>query len=197
MTNTKKQITSEDLLSLDQYTLDRKEIRKNVVEVKKDRRISLGPHATFYFENYFTMKAQIQEMLYIEKGGDEQLKDELAAYNPMIPQGNELVATFMFEIDNPIIRKKVLGELGGVEHKIYIQIGNSKIYAIPEGDVDRTDEDGKTSSVHFLHFKLKDEDAQNLKNSEINLELGTDHPKYAHKALVENQVKKSLAEDLD
>ena len=80
----------------------RKEIRKNVVEVKKDRRISLGPHATFYFENYFTMKAQIQEMLYIEKGGDEQLKDELAAYNPMIPHGKELTATLMFEIDNPI-----------------------------------------------------------------------------------------------
>ena len=123
--------------------------------MKKNRRVELGPHSTFYFENFFTMKAQIQEMLYIEKGGDEQLRDELEAYNPLIPNGSELVATFMFEIDNPLTRKKVLSSLGNVENKTYIKVNGNKIFAVPENDVDRTDNSGKTSSVHFLHFKFE------------------------------------------
>ena len=144
-----KKIDSSDLLDLNTYTKERKAIRSELVEMKKNRRVELGPHSTFYFENFFTMKAQIQEMLYIEKGGDEQLKDELDAYNPLIPQGTELVATFMFEIDNPITRKKVLSSLGNVENTIFISVNGNKIFATPESDVDRTDDSGKTSSVHF------------------------------------------------
>ena len=121
-----KKIDSSDLLDLNTYTKERKAIRSELVEMKKNRRVELGPHSTFYFENFFTMKAQIQEMLYIEKGGDEQLKDELDAYNPLIPQGNELVATFMFEIDNPITRKKVLSSLGNVENTIFISVNGIK-----------------------------------------------------------------------
>ena len=92
-------------------------------EIKKNRRLEVGPFATFYFESYDTMLHQVHEMLFIEKGGAEQLPDELAAYNPLIPQGSELVATVMFEIDDPVRRARVLGMLGGVEHKAFIRVG--------------------------------------------------------------------------
>ena len=111
MPKEKKEIQKSDIMPLDIYTKQRKELRKNIVEFKKNRRISLGPYATFYFESYETMLAQVQEMLYIEKGGDDQLKDELTAYNPLIPKGNELVATLMFEIDDPILRSDFLGKV--------------------------------------------------------------------------------------
>ena len=192
-----KKIDSSDLLDLNTYTKERKAIRSELVEMKKNRRIELGPHSTFYFENFFTMKAQIQEMLYIEKGGDEQLKDELDAYNPLIPQGTELVATFMFEIDNPITRKKVLSSLGNVENKIFISVNGNKIFATPESDVDRTDESGKTSSVHFLHFKFEDKHIKDFKNMENRVEIGTDHKNYPHLSILTNEVKAALIKDFD
>ena len=108
MPREKKEIQKEDIMPLDVYIKNRKELRKNIVNFKKDRRISLGPYATFYFECYETMLAQVQEMLYIEKGGDEQLKDELTAYNPLIPNGKELTATLMFQIDNQVSRSALL-----------------------------------------------------------------------------------------
>ena len=113
MSKEKKQIEKTDLLSAEVYVKNRKKIRKDLLEFKKDRRIALGPYATFYFESFETMLAQVQEMLHIEKGGDEQLKDELLAYNPLIPNGKELTATLMFEIDNPISRAAFLGKAGG------------------------------------------------------------------------------------
>ena len=130
MSKENKVVEKKDLVSFDIYSKNRKTIRKELVEFKKNRRVSIGPYATFYFESYETMLGQIQEMLYIEKGGDEQLKDELAAYNPLIPKGKELVATLMFEIDNPISRADFLGKVGGIEEKVYIKIGDEKIYAI-------------------------------------------------------------------
>ena len=192
-----KKIESSDLLAISTYAKERKSIRKEVVKMKKNRRVELGPHATFYFENFFTMKAQIQEMLYIEKGGKEQLKDELEAYNPLIPQGFELVATFMFEIDNPITRKKLLTSLGNVENKIFININGNKTYAVPENDVDRTDESGKTSSVHFLHFKLDDTEIRDFKNINTRVELGTDHENYSHIVVLSNEVKNDLMKDFN
>ncbi len=192
-----KKIESSDLLAISTYAKERRSIRKEVVEMKKNRRVELGPHATFYFENFFTMKAQIQEMLYIEKGGNEQLKDELEAYNPLIPQGFELVATFMFEIDNPITRKKLLTSLGNVENKIFININGNKTYAVPENDVDRTDESGKTSSVHFLHFKLDDTQIRDFKNINTRVELGTDHENYSHIVVLSNEVKNDLMKDFN
>ena len=152
--------------------------------MKKNRRVELGPHSTFYFENFFTMKAQIQEMLYIEKGGDEQLKDELEAYNPLVPQGSELVATYMFEIDNPNTRKKVLSSLGNIEKKLFMSINGTKLYATPEEDVDRTDNSGKTSSVHFIHFKFSDKQVVEFKNPNSRIEIGTDHDNYLHTCLL-------------
>ena len=164
MSKEQKIITKEDLLPLDAYTKVRRQMRKELVEFKKNRRIPLGPYATFYFECYETMIAQVQEMLYIEKGGDEQVADELAAYNPLIPNGKELVATLMFEIDNPIIRAEFLGKLGGVENNIFIKVGDEKIYAVPEMDVDRTSDDGKASSVQFIHFQFSDDQVNKCVN---------------------------------
>ena len=195
MTIENRKIESSDLLEYNTYAKERRSIRKEVVQMKKNRRVELGPHSTFYFENFFTMKAQIQEMLYIEKGGDEQLKDELEAYNPLVPQGSELVATYMFEIDNPNTRKKVLSSLGNVENKLFISINGTKLYAAPEEDVDRTDNSGKTSSVHFIHFKFSDKQVEEFKNSSSKIEIGTDHDNYLHSTVLSKEVKEALAKD--
>ena len=195
MSKEKKQIEKEDLLPSDVYAKSRKQIRKDLVEFKKDRRIALGPYATFYFESFETMVAQVQEMLYIEKGGDEQLKDELIAYNPLVPNGKELTATLMFEIDNPISRAAFLGKVGGIEEKVFIKIDNEVVKAIPEADVDRTTADGKASSVQFIHFKLTDEQIQKFKLSSTEIELGVDHDEYSHTTkLSVNNISSLLAD---
>ena len=197
MTIENRKIESSDLLEYSAYAKERRSIRKEVVQMKKNRRVELGPHSTFYFENFFTMKAQIQEMIYIEKGGEEQLKDELEAYNPLVPQGSELVATYMFEIDNPNTRKKVLSSLGNVENKLFISINGTKLYATPEEDVDRTDNSGKTSSVHFLHFRFEDHHVRDFKDMRCTVEIGTEHENYPHISVLTNEVKAALIKDFD
>jgi len=195
MSKEKRQIEKQDLLPSDVYAKSRKQIRKDLVEFKKDRRIALGPYATFYFESFETMVAQIQEMLHIEKGGDEQLKDELIAYNPLVPNGKELTATLMFEIDNPISRAAFLGKVGGIEEKIFLKINDEIIKAVPEEDVDRTSAEGKASSVQFIHFKLNDDQISKFKSDSATIELGIDHKEYTHTTrLAENSVK-SLCTD--
>jgi len=176
----KKEIQKEDIMPLDVYIKNRKELRKNIVSFKKDRRIALGPYATFYFESYETMLAQVQEMLYIEKGGEEQLKDELTAYNPLIPNGKELTATLMFEIDNPVSRSAFLSKVGGIEEKVFIKIDGESIKASPEKDVDRTSAEGKASSVQFIHFKFNDEQIQKFKLEDAEVEIGINHKEYTH-----------------
>jgi len=195
MPREKKEIQKEDIMPLDVYIKNRKELRKNIVNFKKDRRIALGPYATFYFESYETMLAQVQEMLYIEKGGDEQLKDELIAYNPLIPNGKELIATLMFEIDNPVSRAAFLGKVGGIEEKIFIKIGDEMIKAIPEKDVDRTSAEGKASSVQFIHFNLTDEQIQKFKSDNVDVEIGINHNEYSHSTKLSSNNKKSLSAD--
>jgi len=195
MPREKKEILKEDIMPLDVYTKNRKELRKNIVNFKKDRRISLGPYATFYFESYETMLAQVQEMLYIEKGGDEQLKDELTAYNPLIPNGKELTATLMFEIDNPVSRAAFLSKVGGIEEKVFIKIEGEKIKAIPEEDVDRTSAEGKASSVQFIHFKLNDEQIQKFRSDGIDVEIGIDHKEYSHTTKLSTANISSLSAD--
>ena len=195
MSKEKRQIEKEDLLPPDVYVKGRKQIRKDLVEFKKDRRIALGPYATFYFESFETMVAQVQEMLHIEKGGDEQLKDELIAYNPLVPNGKELTATLMFEIDNPISRASFLGKVGGIEEKIFIKINDEIIKAVPEEDVDRTSAEGKASSVQFIHFKLNDYQVSKFKSDSATIELGIDHKEYTHTTkLAENSVKSLCAD---
>ena len=195
MPREKREILKEDIMPLDVYTKNRKELRKNIVNFKKNRRISLGPYATFYFESYETMLAQVQEMLYIEKGGDEQLKDELIAYNPLIPNGKELTATLMFEIDNPVSRAAFLSKVGGIEEKIFMKIGDEMIKAIPEEDVDRTSAEGKASSVQFIHFNLTDEQIQKFKSDNADVEIGINHNEYSHSTKLSSNNKKSLSAD--
>ena len=195
MPREKKEILKEDIMPLDVYTKNRKELRKNIVNYKKDRRVSLGPYATFYFESYETMLAQVQEMLYIEKGGDEQLKDELIAYNPLIPNGKELTATLMFEIDNPVSRSAFLSKVGGIEEKVFIKINGESIKAIPEEDVDRTSAEGKASSVQFIHFKFTEEQIQKFKLEGAEVEIGIDHKEYSHTTKLSASNLSSLSAD--
>ena len=191
----KRYIEKKDLLAADIYAKNRKQIRKDLVEFKKDRRIALGPYATFYFESYETMLAQVQEMLHIEKGGDEQLKDELIAYNPLVPNGKELVATLMFEIDNPLSRGAFLGKVGGIEEKIFMSIDGEKVKAVPENDVDRTSAEGKASSVQFIHFKFNDDQINKIKLGNANIELGIDHKQYSHTTKLTQDNINSLSVD--
>ena len=195
MPKNKKEIQKSDIMPLDIYVKQRKELRKNIVEFKKDRRISVGPYATFYFESYETMLAQVQEMLYIEKGGEEQLNDELTAYNPLIPNGKELVATLMFEIDNPISRAAFLSKVGGIENNIFMNIDGKVVKAIPEEDVDRTSAEGKASSVQFVHFKFDDQQIEKFKSGSSKIEVGIDHIEYSHSARLNDISIKSLSDD--
>jgi hypothetical protein len=195
MSKEKKQIEKEDLLPANIYAESRKQIRKELVEFKKNRRIALGPYATFYFESFETMVAQVQEMLHIEKGGDEQLKDELVAYNPLVPNGQELIATLMFEIDNPISRGAFLGKVGGIEEKIFMKINNEEVKAVPETDVDRTSAEGKASSVQFIHFKFNEDQINKFKSSDVSIELGINHKEYAHTTKLTEDNIESLSAD--
>ena len=195
MPKEKREIQKSDIMPLDAYIKERKELRKNIVNFKKNRRVALGPYATFYFESYETMLAQVQEMLYIEKGGDEQLHDELIAYNPLIPNGKELTATLMFEIDNPISRAAFLGKVGGIEEMVFMKINGETVKAVPEEDVDRTSAEGKASSVQFIHFNFTDEQIQKFKSSDVNIELGMDHKEYSHTTKLSKENIASLSED--
>ncbi len=193
----KTQILESDILEIDEYIKNRNEIKKNISFIKKDRRIYVGPHATFIFENYETMHFQIQEMIFIERGGKEQLLDELKAYNPLVPKGDELVATLMFEIADELRRKEFLHAVGGIENKIYIQIADGKkIFAVPEGDTERTNEKGKTSSVHFLHFNFNDEEIISFNDPKNKVLLGFEHEKYEHMTILTMEQRKSLNKDL-
>ena len=195
MSKEKRQIEKQDLMPAESYAESRKKIRKELIEFKKNRRIALGPYATFYFESFETMVAQIQEMLYIEKGGDEQLKDELIAYNPLVPNGKELTATLMFEIDNPLSRGAFLGKVGGIEKKIFIKIENEVVKALPENDVDRTSAEGKASSVQFIHFKFNDDQINKIKSGNVSIELGIDHKEYTHTTKLTEDNLKALSAD--
>jgi Protein of unknown function (DUF3501) len=190
----KRVIQPSDLLSPEEYSRRRRELRKTLIERKKKRRVEVGPIATFYFECFETMLAQIQEMLHIERGGEAQLADELAAYNPLVPKGGELVATLMFEIEDPDRRARELSKLGGIEHHIFMRIGPEEIQAEAEGE--RTNEQGKTSSVHFLHFRLNENQVKSFQDKDTEVILGFHHGGYAHMAQIPSHVRDELSKDL-
>ena len=190
-----RQIQKQDLLPQDSYAKNRKQLRKELLEFKKNRRIALGPYATFYFESFETMLAQVQEMLHIEKGGDEQLKDELSAYNPLIPNGKELTATLMFEINNPTLRTDFLGKVGRIEEQVYMKVEDETIKAIPEIDVDRTSSEGKASSVQFIHFNFSDKQIKKFRDLNIQVILGIDHNLYNHMTIISKDTKSALIKD--
>jgi len=191
----KKEITPADILPYETYAKERKERRAAITAMKKNRRVEVGPYATFYFENYDTMFQQIQEMLHIEKGGAEQLEDELRAYNPLIPQGNELVATIMFEINDPVRRDKFLRAITWVEKHLHIDVGGEKVPGEAETDVERTKADGKTSSVHFVHFRFTPEQIAKFRSPATQVMVVIAHENYHHMAVMQPQVKEALAKD--
>ena len=195
MTKIKRIVEESDLISPEIYAKNRKQFRNELVQFKKNRRIPIGPHATFYFESFETMLGQIQEMLHIEKGGKEQLKDELNAYNPLIPKGQELVATLMFEIDDPNLRSDFLGKVGGIEKTVYIKVGDEKINAVSETDVDRTSADGKASSVQFIHFNFSKEQIKKFKDINNEIIISIDHKLYNHNAKISKETREALSED--
>ena len=193
----KKQITHADILPPAEYAAKRKELRQQVVALKRNRRIEVGPAATFYFESFETMLQQIQEMLYIEKGGEEQIEGELAAYNPLIPNGKELTATVMFEIDDPIRRGRFLARLGGVEETAFIKLDGETVKGVPEADQDRTNAEGKASSVQFIHFTFTPQQIAMFREPNRQVVIGFSHPEYSHMAVLPEAVRAALAQDFD
>jgi len=189
-----RKVTPEDIIPDARFRDERKARRAALMPIKRLRRVELGPYCTAYFECFETMLFQIQEMLLIEKGGAAQVADELAAYNPLIPQGHELVATVMFEVEDPIRRASLLAKLGGVEDHFFLQIGAERAPGVQEEDVERTREDGKTSSVHFLRFPLSEAQMRGFEDGEVM--LGCDHPLYDHRAVLSAATRAELAKDL-
>ena len=192
----KTEISRADLMPMEEYAKIRKQRRTEMSALKRDRRVACGPDATFYFESYDTMWHQVHEMLYIEKGGEDQIDDELTAYNPLIPKGRELVATLMFEIDDEVRRHKFLSGLGGVEETITLEFAGEVVKGVPEEDVDRTTADGKASSVQFIHFPFTDAQAAAFKETDSRVMLGISHSKYGHMAILPEQTRAALASDL-
>jgi hypothetical protein len=191
----KTEIARSDILPPAEYAARRPELRKAVVALKRQRRVEVGPVATFYFECYETMLQQVQEMLHIEKGGEAQIEDELRAYNPLIPKGSELTATVMFEIDDPVRRARFLGRLGGVEHTAFIKLGDETVKGVPEADQDRTNEEGKASSVQFIHFPFTAAQIAKFRTEGTQVVLGFGHPEYSHMAVLPEPVRAALARD--
>jgi hypothetical protein len=192
----KTEIARADILELDAYNKVRDERRKQIGHIKALRRVPVGPNATFYFECYETMLYQIQEMLRAERGGEEQLKDELAAYNPLIPKGSDLVATIMFEINDPVERNDFLMQIGNIEKHFMMEIGGEPVTVRPEEDLERTNAAGKASSIHFVHFDLTRDQVAKFKAGNVRVTVGVDHPKYGHVAILPEQTRAALSEDL-
>jgi hypothetical protein len=192
----KRQITRADILPVEDYARDRREHRRRVSEVKRNRRVEVGPFCTFYFENFATMWHQVHEMLHIERGGEMQIADELAAYNPLIPQGEELVATVMFEIDDPRQRDKALARLGGVEHRMFLSIAGERIAGDADPTRENTSPEGKASAVQFLRFPLTPPQRAAFRHAGTPVLVGIDHEHYGHMAVMPEATRASLAEDL-
>jgi hypothetical protein len=190
-----RKITRADLIPDAAYAKVRNARRAALLPSKRLRRVSLGPYCTFYFETYETLLFQIQEMLLVERGGEAQIDDELEAYNPLIPQGLELVATVMFEIDDERRRAVILGELGGVEDRFFIEVGTERVDADANEDAERTREDGKTAAVHFLHFRFTAAQVAAFRDPAVRVMIGCDHPRYAHFAVVGPETREELAKD--
>ncbi len=188
-------ISRSDILPPNEYAAKRAELRKTVVALKRKRRIEVGPVATFYFECYATMLQQVQEMLHIEKGGEAQIEDELRAYNPLIPQGGELTATVMFEIDDPLRRARFLARLGGVENTAFFKLDSEVVKGVPEADQERTNEEGKASSVHFIHFPFAPQQIALFRQKDRQVIIGFSHPEYSHMAVLPEEIRNELAGD--
>jgi hypothetical protein len=190
-------ITPGDLLPAETYARERDARRRALIPVKRNRRVEVGPFVTFYFENFATMLAQVQEMLHIERGGNEQIAGELDAYNPLIPQGRELIATMMIEIDEASRRQSTLLKLGGIENSTWLAIGKSRIAGAPTDYADRTTAEGKTSSVHWVRFRLSPAEIAAFRDPANEVILGISHDNYGHMAVVTSEKRAELSKDFD
>ena len=190
------QLTRADILPVEQYARERREHRRRIGEIKRDRRIEVGPFCTFYFENFDTMWHQVHEMLYIERGGEAQVAEELAAYNPLVPQGDELVATVMIEIEDATKRERALSRLGGIEDHMFLTIGGERVSGVPDATRENTSPEGKASSVQFLRFPLSARQKAALRTPGAQLVVGIDHSNYGHMAVMPEPVRAALAGDL-
>lgn len=190
-------LNKNDLLSLEDYARERSDFRARVMKHKEGRRVPVGPNFTLYFEDRLTIQYQVQEMLRAERIFEaEGIEDELQSYNPLIPDGSNLKATAMFEFEDRDERAQRLGELAGVENRIWAQVeGHEKAFAIANEDLDRSTED-KTSAVHFLRFEFDPDSVAALKGG-AGLSFGIDHDKYRHETEVTGDTLESLVSDLD
>ena len=187
-----------DLMTLEAYSKARPEYRQRVIAHKKDRTIALGDHITLLFEDEITVRYQVQEMLRIEKIFEEDgIRDELNAYNPLIPQGAELIATFMVEIADETRRRDTLGKLGGIEHSSFITVGGETIKGTSEEDAERTTDDGKASSVQFVHFRFNPAQIAAFRAEGAQVVLGFNHANYGHMTVLPATVRAELAGDFD
>lgn len=188
-------LTESDIIPSDDYAKSRKEWRKKISAKKQHRRVAVGPYITFYFECFDTMWFQVQEMIYIEKGGADQIPGELEAYNPLIPNGSELTATFMIEIDDPVRRKRVLDGLGGIEETAFIRVGGELVTGRAEADADRTSAEGKASSVQFVHFPFTVDQIAAFSSPGAEVVLGFNHANYRHMSVIPEAVRAELTTD--
>ncbi len=193
MSIAERKITQADILPDGEYAARRDALRKVIIAAKRNRRVEVGPFATFYFESYETMWLQVMEMLRIEKGGAQQAEGELETYNPLIPQGRELIATLMLEIEDAAMRDRTLRTLGGIEETIFMDVGKDRIKATPTEYEDRTTPDGKTSSVHWLRFSFTPEQIDGFTRESVV--LGVAHKSYGHMAVLPDAVRAELAKD--
>jgi hypothetical protein len=191
----KRLLTRADILPLEQYARGRDEERRRISALKRARRVEVGPFATFHFENFETVRHQVREMLLIERGGEAQLVDELDAYNPLIPQGQELIATVMFEIDDPGQRDRALQRLGGVENGMFLSVGGERIAGIPDSSRENTSAEGKASAVQFLRFPFTAAQKTLFQTPGTLVLVGIDHANYGHLALLSEAVRSTLAKD--
>jgi hypothetical protein len=189
-------IARADILPPEEYAAERREHRRRVGELKRNRRVEVGPFVTFYFECFETMWLQVQEMLHIERGGEAQIADELAAYNPLVPQGDELVATVMFEIEDPRQRDQALSRLGGVEHRMFLSVGGDRIGGLADPTRENTSPDGKASAVQFLRFPFTPAQRASFRSPGTAVLVGIDHANYGHMAIMAEPTRAALAEDV-
>ena len=194
--NEMKKLTPKGLMSLEEYHKCRNSFRREVLEHKKNRQVSIGFNATLYFEDNLTIKYQVQEVLRIEKIFElDAIEEELSAYNPLIPDGTNLKATFMIEIPDVDERRIKLSQLIGIEDHVYALIENEKIFAIADEDLERSDEE-KTSAVHFLRFEFDENTVSLIKNGAA-IAFGIAHPNYEFQnKSIPLSVHESLIQDL-
>ncbi|MGH7097186.1 MAG: DUF3501 family protein [Stellaceae bacterium] len=186
-----------DILPPAAYAAIRDEERRRISAIKRDRRLEVGSIATFTFENFATMQHQVQEMLHIEKGGERQVAEELAAYAPLVPQGRELIATVMFEIADPARRAARLRRLGGIERRVFLDVAGERVRGLPDPHRENTSPEGKASAVQFITFPFSGPLIARFKTLGTRVFAGFDHSDYGHIAVMSESMRAALAEDFD